>query len=131
MDTLKWEHKKENYKKALAALEEAVLEYQKNPENKTIRAGLIQHFEFCIELAWKLLKFQLEEGLNQQSTSPKEVVRAAYEAKLINNGELWLKMLSDRNDSSHNYDEALAQKLCEEIIGPYATTLKTLHDSLQ
>lgn len=70
----------------------------------------IQRFEFTIELFWKLLKHILEtKGTRVQY--PKDVLQEAYKGELINDELEWLKMLSDRNLTSHTYDEELAETI--------------------
>ena len=43
----------EHYINALAQLEQAVAIYQKSQQDSLYRDGLIQRFEFTVELAWK------------------------------------------------------------------------------
>ena len=51
----------ENYKRALTQLEEAVKCYRQAPDDTLYRDGLIQRFEFTVELAWKSMKEYLED----------------------------------------------------------------------
>ncbi|AIF81871.1 nucleotidyltransferase substrate binding protein [endosymbiont of Acanthamoeba sp. UWC8] len=51
------------------------------------------------------------ENLGKEVNFPKEVLREAYAAKMIEDEKLWLKMLEDRNKTSHTYDEELAYKI--------------------
>lgn len=51
----------ENYHYALAQLAEAVQIYTADPGDALYRDGLIQRFEFTVELAWKSLKEYLED----------------------------------------------------------------------
>ena len=61
----------ENYKRALAQLEEAVKRYRQSPEDTLYRDGLIQRFEFTVELAWKSMKEYLEDqGMVLSIASP-------------------------------------------------------------
>lgn len=46
----------EHYISALAQLEQAVAIYQKSQPDALYRDGLIQRFEFTVELAWKSIK---------------------------------------------------------------------------
>ena len=46
----------EHYISALAQLEQAVAIYQKSQQDSLYRDGLIQRFEFTVELAWKSIK---------------------------------------------------------------------------
>jgi nucleotidyltransferase substrate binding protein (TIGR01987 family) len=51
-------------------------------ENDVTRDAAIQRFEFCFELAWKVIQERArEEGLDCQS--PKGCLRVAFEASWI------------------------------------------------
>ena len=80
----------------------------------------IQRFEFTIELFWKLLK-RLIENLGGEVSFPKEVLKEAYRANMISNEQIWLLMLEDRNQTSHTYDEELADKIYKNLHTYYPT----------
>lgn len=95
----------EEFKKALNALEEAVLFANQNQTNqiayKIARDACIQRFEFCVELSWKVsAKF-----LGSSAFSAKVVIREMAQAGLINNPEIWFEFIEARNRSSHTYNE--------------------------
>ncbi|MGH4123729.1 MAG: nucleotidyltransferase substrate binding protein [Clostridium sp.] len=121
--------KYENFKNALNRLKEGILKLDE--ENDLLRDGLIQRFEFTFELAWKTLKAYFEDegliGLN----SPKSVLREAYSAGIISDDELWLKMLNDRNSTSHIYSEQVATEICNNIKGKYVMALSELKEKIQ
>lgn len=74
----------------------------------------IQRFEFTFELAWKFLKdYFSEKGVILNF--PKEVIQEAFAVGLIDNEDLWVQMLSDRNMTSHTYDEKLANEIYQRI----------------
>lgn len=82
--------------------------------NEVIRDGTIQRFEFCVELLWKALKRLLElEG--EQPKTPRQALQAAYRVEWIDDEQLWLNMLRDRNLTSHTYREALAKAIYANI----------------
>jgi nucleotidyltransferase substrate binding protein (TIGR01987 family) len=67
-----------------------------------MRDAAIQRFEFTIELFWKILKKVLfHEKI--ESTTPRDTLSKAYQYKLIDDEEVWLAMLDDRNNASHAY----------------------------
>ena len=80
---------------------------------------MIQRFEFCTELSWKLMKKYLDENLVIEQTSPRSVVKETYKQKLIEDGEIWLDILEDRNLTSHTYDEITANRIRDNIINKY------------
>lgn len=100
-----------NLKKAIRRLEEALKEPAKNP---LAIDGTIQRFEFAFELCWKTLKFYLaQEGI--EVSTPREVLQQAYISHWIDHDRLWLKMLKDRNETSHVYDEQEARAIYRRI----------------
>jgi nucleotidyltransferase substrate binding protein (TIGR01987 family) len=43
------------------------------------------------------------------------VIKEAFKAKTIKDGQEWINMLEDRNKTSHLYDEKQALKIYEKI----------------
>jgi len=121
--------KLENYKNACVRLDEGIKKY--NEKDDMYRDGLIQRFEFTFELAWKTLKAIFEDegliGLN----SPKTVLREAYAAGIIDDEEIWLNMLKDRNSTVHIYDEKMSIEICNNIINKYAEEFRKLLTAME
>lgn len=121
--------KVENYKNALTQLEEAVERYQKTPEDSLYRDGLIQRFEFTVELAWKSIKEYLEDqGVVLSIASPRGILKEAFAAGVLDDGDLWNNILTARNLTSHVYDEAtavgIAQQICTEFLPPLRALMR-------
>ena len=51
--------------------------------------------------------------------SPRSVIKESYKQDLIENGELWLDILEDRNLTSHTYDENTANRIKDNIVNKY------------
>lgn len=118
-----------NFQNALDRLNEGVAKY--NEADELAADGLIQRFEFTFELAWKTLKVVFEdEGLTGLN-SPKSVLREAFAADLIQDEELWLAMLSDRNSTVHIYSQKLAKEICHTIQEKYVFELGELLKRIQ
>ena len=79
----------------------------------------IQRFEFTYELSWKLMKAYLEFQGNLEATSPRRAIQEAFKLNLIQEGNQWLKMLENRNRTSHTYDEDIAWKIFNSIRDEY------------
>lgn len=76
--------------------------------------GTIQRFELTFELLWKVLQRLLaDQGI--AANSPKSVLQHAYRLGWLENEATWLKMLDDRNLTSHTYREALAREIYSRI----------------
>ena len=114
---------------AVARLQEAVAQ----PETPILRDAVIQRFEFSFELTWKALQLYLEHrGL--ECGSPRTTLKKSFAEGLIQTpeeGEAWLQMLTDRNLTSHAYDEALAQSIYQHIVQNYAPLLGRMAKHIQ
>lgn len=96
------------------------------PKDEFVRDSAIQRFEFCFELAWKVLQPYLErEGL--EARSPRSAIRAAFQVGLLPDDAQWLEMLELRNLKSHAYDEALAEKIYAALPGALQRLQDLLH----
>jgi len=98
----------ENFERAFTKLSEI---HTKNITeiSELERDAFFQRYEFCVELAWKLLKDILEFEKIIIKT-PRESVKEAVRANILDDFYVWDEMLTTRNFSSHNYDE---QKVVE------------------
>ena len=104
--------------------------YAKQPITTELeRAGIIQFFEMTFELAWKVLKDYLE-AQEYLVKSPRETVKQAFQIGLIDNGHVWMDALSNRNLTTHTYDEELANKMTNEIITMYLPELDKMYEKL-
>lgn len=117
----------ENYLHALAQLEQAVAIYQNSRQDALYRDGLIQRFEFTVELAWKSIKEYLEDqGSTVPISTPRAVLKDAFAAGMIQDGESWNKIITARNITSHVYDEATAIGVADDIANLYLPHLQAL-----
>ena len=130
----------ENYNSALAQLEQAVAIYQKSQQDALYRDGLIQRFEFTVELSWKSLKEYLEDqGFVLAASSPRAVLKDAYAAGVIQDAERWNRILTARNITSYNKIVVFIDRSPAECynkfrmlwIGGTSPTAKTVFGRLQ
>lgn len=103
----------ENLGDALQRLGDAL---KKRRKNKLEIDGTIQRFEFTIELYWKTLKRALEEQ-NIKVLTPKETLQKAFQLGWLMDEMAWLQMMKDRNETSHVYDQAVANRIYKNIKG--------------
>lgn len=100
-----------NLRKALDRLQEALNEPK---ANALAIDGAIQRFEFVIELYWKTLKRLLDlNGIG--AGTPREALGEAFRAGWIADETAWLRMLRDRNETSHVYNAAMARRIFARI----------------
>src|SRR5687768_12428695 len=75
---VRWRQRLENYSRALSLLH-AALANGPDVLNDLEKEGVVQRFEYTVELAWKVLKDFLEySGAQLPSVTPKSVVKAAF-----------------------------------------------------
>lgn len=95
------------------------------------KEGVIQRFEYSIELAWKTLKDYLEfQNVVIPQITPRSVIREAFAAKLINNGEIWMNALDARNKMSHTYNLAQFESVIEDIKEHYLPAMEEIYFKL-
>jgi len=125
---IRWKQRFQNYQKAFLALLESKNALSQDSQNKFIQDSLIQRYEFTFELAWKTMKDYLENAGFKEITSPRSVIRQAFQSNLIEDGELWLKAMDDRNKTSHIYNERIAKEITEDILNKYLPLLESLYN---
>jgi len=119
---IRWKQRFMHFQKAFRLLEQTMaIEHPSDAE----RAGLIQFFEMSFELAWKVLKDYLEEeGFAVES--PRDAIKQAFQAGLLEDGHVWMEALKDRNLTVHTYEEKIAKAVEEKIRNSYFPALLTL-----
>lgn len=90
-------------------------------------AGVIRRFALTVDLGWKLLNDCLVyHGISIPIATPRAVVRAAYRARLIKDGDTWMDMLGDRSRTVHMYDAHLALDVVTDVQSRYLPTFARL-----
>ena len=49
---------------------------------------------------------------------------------LIDDGDIWVEMLADRNTTTHDYNEAVALEIVAKIKNTYLFPLQSCYDTL-
>ena len=113
---IRWKQRFKNFEKAFSRLKESIEE--KNL-NELERNGLVQRFEFTLDLSWKVMKDFLEEKGFVFKPSPKDTFRQAQQARFIDYAQELIDGLDIRNELSHDYDgqkfESSEKQLRQEI----------------
>lgn len=124
---IRWRQRFENFQKALCLLHEGMRRYEKGDLDSLAKEGVIQRFEFTFELAWKTLRDYLEnEGVLLAQVTPRTVVKEAFAARIIADGDGWIEMLERRNLLSHTYDEQRFEEALARIGAKYLGLLEAL-----
>lgn len=107
----------QSLKSSLAvALSEAEMGKMSPAAQDTIKAGVIQNFEFTYELCWKFIKRQLGNELGSNyvdGVNRKELFRLGVEHHLISDINNWLEYHDSRNETSHTYNKSTAEEVFE------------------
>lgn len=88
-----------------------------------IRDSIIKRFEFCFDLFWKCLKEHLLKAYGIVVASPRPTFREAFQQSLLDMHEFEQceKMLEDRNNTSHRYDEEMSEDIMEHVFSYHQT----------
>ena len=137
---IRWAQRFDNYRRALARLSTAITKVAEQEESDAetsdlLKEGLIQRFEYTHELAWNVMKDYAEYQGYTEIKGSRDAVRKAMQIGIIDS-KSWMKSISDRNLTSHNYDEETFRGILKVIIEDYhplfikfeETMLTLLHD---
>jgi len=124
---VRWKQRFSNFDRAFVLLREA-LERGPSALSALEKEGVIQRFEYTFELAWKLLKDYLDaEGAVIAPITPRQVIKDAYAAKMVSDGQAWIDMLDHRNLLAHTYDASVFETAVDAIAERYLPTLSSMH----
>ena len=112
---IRWKQRFQNFDRVFVLLRSA-MENGPDALNPLEKEGVIQRFECFFELAWKTMKDYLEEGgFVFAAVTPRQVLKDAYAAKILDDGQVWIDMLDHRNLLSHSYSPVVFEKAVEAI----------------
>lgn len=127
--TPRWCYRFDNYRRAFGLLREAI--EQEQPLSQLEKEGVIQRFEYTMELAWKTMKDYLDyEGVVLEPVTPRNVIRRAFESGVIRQGEVWQTALDARNSMSHTYNFAVFERVIVDIRVSYLSAFAELYEFL-
>ena len=117
---IRWHQRLANYEKAFSRLAAAVELASQRPLSDLEKQGLIQAFEFTHELAWNVMKDYFAWQGTVDITGSRDATRESFSKGLVADGEGWLEMIRSRNQTSHTYNEEVANEIAARITGQYA-----------
>ena len=132
METPRWHFRFDNFLSTLKLLHEAVDRMSTIGLSELEKAGTIQRFEICWELAWKTMRdYLVSSGTALDIPSSINVVRAAFHINLIADGDAWVAAMKARNVMAHEYDCGAFEKTVADIRDRYLPLLVALKERLE
>ena len=128
---IRWQQRLDNYRKALDQLGNAVSISCQRPLSDLEKQGLIQAFEFTHELAWNVLKDYFAYQGNPDITGSRDAVREAFQKGLIEDGEGWMEMIKSRNQTSHTYQQRIADEIAGLITQRYYPLFQRFQEKME
>ncbi|MDQ3623027.1 MAG: nucleotidyltransferase substrate binding protein [Verrucomicrobiota bacterium] len=122
---VRWRQRLQSFRKAFGQLSKAAALAKERELSELERQGVIQAFEFTHELAWNTLKDFLESRGAPQLYGSKDATREAFAKGLIENGETWMEMIKNRNQTSHTHNEEIADEIVRAITSNYVAEFET------
>jgi len=117
----RWHTRFDNFKRAFTLLRAAI---EQETLTQLEKEGVIQRFEYTMELAWKVMKDYLESNnVVFDQITPRAVIRRAFEAGIIKDGETWQNALDARNKMSHTYNFEVFEHVIADIRSHYLSVL--------
>ena len=108
----------ESFVNSLDSLAEAK---KRDMTDSFVLSGTSAKFSITFDLSWKVMKDILIQHYaitDFVAGSPREVLKAAFQAKMISD-DVWMEMLKVRNQLSHDYDGEIVKTYCHRIVNVY------------
>jgi nucleotidyltransferase substrate binding protein (TIGR01987 family) len=118
-EDIRWLQRLSNYSLALQRLTDALQLSHQRELTPLEQQGLIQAFEFTHELAWNVMKDYFFWQGTSGITGSRDATREAFGKEIIEDGEGWMEMIKSRNQSSHTYNQAIAEQITGLIVQRY------------
>jgi nucleotidyltransferase substrate binding protein (TIGR01987 family) len=124
---LRWRQRFANFRRALQQLEGF---FDPPPRNEREQQGLIKAFEYSYDLGWNSLRDLLLDRGTTDLIGSRDTLRQAFRSGLIEDGESWMRMIQDRNLTSHTYNRGQADAIAERIEARYLPCFQALRQRL-
>jgi nucleotidyltransferase substrate binding protein (TIGR01987 family) len=130
VNEMRWRQRLENFERAFLLLKEALTDLDELSDLE--KEGIVQRFEYTFELAWKTLKDYLEyTGINLDQLTPRSVIKQAFSARIIEDGQAWIDMLEQRNLMAHTYSKKNFESAIKLISESYFAGIQQVFNLLK
>ena len=111
----------ETFLKAFQKLSEFI---ETDNESEKDRAAIIHAYEYTFELWWKFLQRYLMDYETVTEHGPGATIRNAFEFGILEEGQVFMDLLKDRNLIAHTYKENTALEIYQRIKNKHLQTFK-------
>jgi nucleotidyltransferase substrate binding protein (TIGR01987 family) len=125
---IRWIQRFNNFSKALDQLTKFI---EKGELNELEKQGMIQAFEYTYELAWNTVKDYFEAQGETNIFGSRDTFRLAFRRGLIENGEVWMAMITSRTLTTHTYNEEIAEEIAHDVAEIYFQEFVALRARLE
>lgn len=104
--------------KAIGALKRGIIRSTASPGDEELRDAVIQRFEFTMDLAWKFMqRFLKNAGVTDNEIRTKrDLFRETARIGLIGAPEKWFAYYEARNETSHTYNQEVAERVYQKAL---------------
>ncbi len=128
---IRWRQRFSNYCRALLQLQKFLVKHKLEGLNEFEQQGLIQAFEYTFELAWNVMRDFFKQKGNENIYGSRDAIMEAFRAGLIFDGETWMQMIKDRNQTSHTYNEDTSEEISTHIINSYEKLFQEFQEKME
>lgn len=128
---IRWKQRFQNFENAYNTMCRTLKRYRREPEDEVVRIALVQTFEFTFELAWNTMKDFLENEGFVRIGSSKQVIRTAFQAGIITEGEKWMSVVQKRNLASHTYNQIILNETVQYIVEEFYPLVNKLYEDFK
>ena len=127
----RWKQRFENFEKSFQVFCRRQKEYEKNPSSEACQMSFVKSYSITVELAQNTLKDFLENSGYTSLYTPKNIIRQAFQSKIITNAEDWMEALNKRNKTTHIYNLEILKELLDFMNKTYFSILRDLYHNLK
>jgi nucleotidyltransferase substrate binding protein (TIGR01987 family) len=117
----------EQFERALQRMRDAL----QLSESEIVRDALIKRFEFTFEMAWRSVRRFLADRGEQVPDLAYAALQKGFQAGLIRDPDLWIRMRQNRNLTSHTYKEDVAREVAAFVRTEAVTAFEALLAALR
>lgn len=114
---IRWLQRLDNYQDAVKSLSEDISLTKERDLTDIEKRGLIQAFEYCYELSWKLIKDFFEMEGETDIFGSRDAFLLAFNRGLTDRN--LVQTIKSRQMTSHTYNKDIAEDIYQKVIDQY------------